>query len=666
MFRRCLRRTPDRSTHHRMIRVASLTLQFGERILFRNASLHIGARDRIGLVGANGAGKTTLLRIIAGEAVADAGMVVRARHASVGYLPQEGIALADRSLREEAESVFAEDLAVEERIGEIQDALALSVPGSEDHEDMLEVLGELQHRLELSDAFRRSSVIEKVLSGLGFASKDLERHTSEFSGGWQMRIALAKLLLGEPSLLLLDEPTNHLDLESLEWLEDYLGSYRGAVMLVSHDRRFLDTMTTRTVEVRAGAITEYAGNFSAYVGAREQAQEHQRAAWKQQQTQIRETERFIERFRYKATKARQVQSRIKQLEKLDRIELEDGDASIRFEFPPSPHSGSVVLRLRDIRKRYGPLEVLRGVSLDIDRGDRVAVVGVNGAGKSTLARVLALEEPADEGHREEGHGVRVAYFAQDQAEELQPEATALEILERSARAEIRPLLRTILGSFLFRGDDVFKPVAVLSGGERSRLALARMLVQPANFLIMDEPTNHLDMRSKEILQNALKKFDGTFVIVSHDRDFLDGLVTRVVEVDAGMLRVFPGSVGEYLERKHRERELRTLRPVTRPSGERERKRREAEARQDHYRMAKPLRDRLTVLEAEIQAREDRKAECELAMSDPALYADPEQIREVTAEFKRLEQALTRDYQEWSELITALDRLERLREGTGDR
>jgi ATP-binding cassette subfamily F protein 3 len=649
-----------------MIRVASLSLQFAERVLFQDVNIHIGARDRIGLVGANGAGKTTLLRIIAGEMHADAGSVVRARHASVGYLPQEGIALGERSLRQEAESVFSEDLALEERIGELQEALALSVPGSEDHEDTLEVLGELQHRLELSDVFRRTSLIEKVLAGLGFARSDLERLTGEFSGGWQMRIALAKLLLREPSLLLLDEPTNHLDIESLEWLEDYLGSYRGAMMLVSHDRRFLDTMTTRTLEVRAGSVVEYAGNYSAYVVARGRRREQLEAAWKQQQNEIRETERFIERFRYKATKARQVQSRIKQLEKLERIELEDSDASIRFEFPPSPPSGSVLLRMRGVRKRYGTLEVLPGVSLDIDRGDRIAVVGVNGAGKSTLARVLAAEEPFEEGERQEGHGLRVAYFAQDQAEELSPEATALEILERSSRPEFRPLLRTILGSFLFRGDDVFKRVAVLSGGERSRLALARMLVQPANLLVMDEPTNHLDMRSKEILQNALKKFDGTFVIVSHDRDFLDGLVTRVVEIDAGSVRVFPGSVGEYLERKHRERLAEVGERPARPSSDRERKRREAQERQEHYRLAKPLRERLGVLEAEIQAREERKAECEIAMSDPALYTDPEQIREVTAEFKRLGEALAQDYQQWSELITALDRLERARERSGER
>jgi len=648
-----------------MIRVASLSLQFGERILFRDAHLHIGARDRIGLVGANGAGKTTLLRIIAGDVRPDTGAVVRARHASAGYLPQEGISLADRSLLEEAESVFAEDLALEERIGELQEALALSIPGSEDHEDLLEVLGELQHRLELSDAFRRSSLIEKVLAGLGFARTDLARRTGEFSGGWQMRVALAKLLLREPSLLLLDEPTNHLDIDSLEWLEDYLRSYRGAMMLVSHDRRFLDTMTTRTVEVRAGAMTEFAGNYSAYIVARERNQEQLLAAWKQQQQEIRETERFIERFRYKATKARQVQSRIKQLQKLERIELDDRDASIRFAFPPSPPSGSVLLRVRAVRKSYGTLPVLHSVNLDIDRGDRIAVVGVNGAGKSTLARVLAGEEPADEGERQEGHGVRLAYFAQDQAEELSPEATALEILERSARAELRPLLRTILGSFLFRGDDVFKQVAVLSGGERSRLALARMLVQPANLLVMDEPTNHLDMHSKEILKNALKEFDGTFIIVSHDRDFLDALVTRVVEVDRGTVRVFPGSVSEYLERKHRERQEQVLERAARPSATRERKRQQAEQRQEHYRAAKPLRDRLAVLEAEIELREDRKAECEIAMSDPALYADPEQIREVAAEFKHLQEALTRNYEEWSELITALERLERAREQAGE-
>jgi len=647
-----------------MIRADSLSLQFGERTLLRDVTFHIGARDRIGLVGANGAGKTTLLRILAGEIRADRGAVVRARHASVGYLPQEGIALHDRSLRAEAESVFAEDLALEERIGELQEALANSEAGSEDHEDLLEVLGELQHRLELADTVRRSSLIETVLAGLGFQRADLERGTGEFSGGWQMRIALAKLLLREPSLLLLDEPTNHLDLASLEWLEDYLGAYRGAFVLVSHDRRFLDTMTSRTLEVRAGTVTEYTGNFSAYVVARQRAQEQLEAARKQQQRSIRETERFIERFRYKATKARQVQSRIKRLEKLERIETDDDDALIRLRFPPSPASGSVLLRLLEVRKRYGVLEVLRGVSLDVERGEKIAVVGVNGAGKSTLARVLAGVEPFEEGERQEGHGLQVAYFAQDQAEELAPTETALEILEHASRAEFRPLLRTILGSFLFRGDDVFKVVGVLSGGERSRLALARMLVAPANLLVMDEPTNHLDMRSKEIVKDALMQFDGTLVIVSHDRDFLEGLASRVVEVDQGILRVFPGSVAQYLERKHTEMQGPAVVTSSRVSGERDRKRREAEERQEHYRRAKPLRERLAVLEADIHAQEARKANCELSMSDPALYRDAAQIREVSAEFKRLEESLARDYQEWSELITALERLERLRERPG--
>ena len=516
-----------------MISAVNLLLEFGERALFNEISFRVGPHDRIGLVGSNGTGKSTLLRILVGEMAADKGEIAKAKYVSVGYLPQEGMSAAGRTLYGEVESVFAEVIGTQTALDEIHRRMGEIDHESAEFAELLEVYGELQHRLESSDAFRIKTGIEKVLVGLGFRESDFGRQTDEFSGGWQMRIALAKLLLAQPSLLLLDEPTNHLDLDSLRWLEDYLRSYEGAVIIVSHDRRFLDNMTGKTYELSMGTLTEYAGNFTYYITEKAVRRAQQIAAQRNQQQQIKQTEQFIERFRYKATKARQVQSRIKQLEKLDLIEIEDEEGGIHFAFPPAPQSGRVVMELKGIRKSYGGLKVFDGISFDIDRGDRIAFVGVNGAGKSTLARILAGIEPFDAGERVVGHNVTISYFAQHQAEELNPAYDVLQTVEEVATGDIRRRLRTLLGCFLFSGDDVFKKVRVLSGGEKSRLALAKMLLHPSNLIVMDEPTNHLDMRSKGVLQDALAGYEGSFVIVSHDRDFLDPIVTKVVEFRRG-------------------------------------------------------------------------------------------------------------------------------------
>jgi ATP-binding cassette subfamily F protein 3 len=646
-----------------MIAAVNITLQFGERCLLDDVTFHIGPHDRIGLVGSNGAGKSTLLRILLGENTPDTGVITRAKYVTVGYLPQEGTSLTGRSLYAEVESVFADIIRTQRDLTAVQEAMAKEPPESDAARELLEIYGELQHKLEASDGFRMQSAIEKVLTGLGFAVTDFQRMTDEFSGGWQMRIALAKLLLQQPSLLLLDEPTNHLDLDSLEWLEEYLQTYEGAVMLVSHDRRFLDTMTKRTFELTGGELIEYAGNYTFSMKARDERRLHLEAAWRNQQQQIKQTERFIERFRYKATKARQVQSRIKALEKIERVELEDDENEIRFSFPPAPSSGRVVMTLKGIVKHYDELEVFNGVDFEVDRGDRIAFVGVNGAGKSTLARIIAGVEPYDRGERLPGHNVSVSYFAQHQAEELNPSFDVLQTVESVATGDIRTRLRSLLGSFLFTGDDVFKKVSVLSGGEKSRLALAKMLLVPSNLIVLDEPTNHLDMRSKAVLQEALLEFEGSLIVVSHDRDFLDPLVTKVVEFRSGSIRTYLGSVSDYLDVRHREataatasaaqQQQQSLTPVV---SDRERKRREAEIRQERYKKVNPLQKKLDVIEKAIAVLEAEKASLEEIMVDPERYKTPEKIREVNAAYASVGDTLQDRYHEWGKVSEELERL----------
>lgn len=644
-----------------MVSGVNISLQFGSRVLFDGISFRIGPHDRIGLVGSNGTGKTTLLRILVGEQSPDSGELAKAKYVSVGYLPQEGMSTTGRILYKEVETVFGDVLDVQNNLEAIHQRMADVDHETEEFSELLELYGELQHKLEDTDAFRMKTKIEKVLMGLGFSPRDLDRQTDEFSGGWQMRIALAKLLLQQPSLLLLDEPTNHLDLDSLQWLEEYLKSYEGAVMIVSHDRRFLDNMTSKTYELSLGSLTEYAGNYSFYVVERAERKELLLSAYKNQQQQIKQTERFIERFRYKATKARQVQSRIKALEKLDKIELEDEEDAIHFSFPPAPPSGRVAMELRGIHKSYGMNSIFNGLDFDIDRGDRIAFVGVNGAGKSTLSRIIAGVEPFDAGERKVGHNVVVSYFAQHQAEELDPRKDVLETVDDVATGEIRKRLRNLLGCFLFRGDDVFKKVSVLSGGEKSRLALAKMLLQPCNLIVMDEPTNHLDMRSKAILQEALVEFEGSYVIVSHDRDFVDPVVNKVVEFKGGRIRIHPGNVSDYIYRKQKETEgiqesAKGARAEEEKVDDKERKRREAELRQRRYRMTRPVQEKLSQVEATIELKEKRKAEIEALMAEPEFFHDGEKVKQMTAEYKLLEGELTDAYFRWNELTNELEKI----------
>lgn len=533
-----------------MIGLKNLHLRYGEKVIFGDVSLTIGVRDRIGLVGSNGAGKSTLLKLMLDQVEIDRGEFEKPDWVTLGYLPQDGIEVQGRSLYKEVETAFDDALDLQAKIDEADEKLGDMDTSSEEYYDMIDMIGGWEQKLEEYEPEKMKSKIERVLLGLGFAISDMDRDTGEFSGGWQMRIALAKLLLRQPSLLLLDEPTNHLDIIAQNWFEDYLKRYEGSIMVISHDRAFLDSVTNRTLHLSLGNIVSYKGNYSFYL---KESQIRLDALRKQKANQEKEIQRqkdFINRFRSNVKKASMVQSRIKALDKMEIIEMPKTERKMFFRFPEPPPSSQKVIELVNMSKSYGDLEVFNNFNFHIDKGDRIAVVGVNGAGKSTLARVLAGTEEFQSGERVVGLNTVLAYFAQQQAEELDPKKTALEEVEAAAadagHEDANP--RAVLGALLFRKDDVFKSTTVLSGGERNRLALAKILMRRANTIILDEPTNHLDIRSKETLQDAIKAFDGTIILVSHDRDFLDPLVNKVLEVRKDGTRLLTCNVSEYIAR----------------------------------------------------------------------------------------------------------------------
>jgi ATP-binding cassette subfamily F protein 3 len=529
-----------------MIHVEGLTKRFGERVLLEDVSWHVKKRDRIGLSGPNGAGKSTLLKMLAGLEEPDAGSIRMASDTTIGYLPQDGIVHKGRTLLEELTLAFTELLALKAELHQIEDTLAHDEGAGAGHDKLLERYAEVQERFKHLGGYEMDGAIADVMRGLGFRLEDQGRRCEEFSGGWQMRIALGKLLLARPNLLLMDEPTNHLDLPARNWLEEYLADYPGSVVLVSHDRYFLDATVKRVTEVGLRTLTDYHGNYSHYVVAHGAAMERLREAHRRQSEEIEKAEAFINRFRYQATKARQVQSRIKLLDKVERIEIPPERKKIRFHFPDAPRPGRVLLELKGIRKVYGSNVVLDGVDLHVERGDRIALVGPNGAGKSTLMRIIAGVDRPDGGERLPGHKVVLDYFAQDQAAVLNPTRTIYEEMSAGSPTTMVPMIRTILGGFLFSGDDAYKKVAVLSGGERNRVALARMLLNPSNLLVLDEPTNHLDLDSKEVLLDALLDYTGTIVFVSHDRYFVDRLASKVVDVGGGQALYYPGGYEDFL------------------------------------------------------------------------------------------------------------------------
>ncbi|HKZ32108.1 MAG TPA: ATP-binding cassette domain-containing protein [Vicinamibacteria bacterium] len=550
-----------------MIHVEGLNKRYGERILFEDVSWHVKKRDRIGLSGPNGSGKTTLLRMLAGLQEADSGQIRMASDTTIGYLPQDGIVHHGRSVYDEVVLAFEEILALKAEQHRIEDALAHATEDGDGHDRLLERYAEVTERFKHLGGWEIDARVADVLKGLGFSLADQQRKTEEFSGGWQMRIALVKLLLARPNLLLMDEPTNHLDLPARNWLEEYLADYPGSVVLVSHDRYFLDATVKRITEVGLKTLTDYHGNYSHYVTEHTARMERLRESHRRQSEEIEKAEVFINRFRYQATKAKQVQSRIKQLDKLDRIELPPERKKIRFKFPESPRPGRVVIETKGLRKAYGDNVVLRHLDLMVERGDRIALVGPNGAGKTTLMRILAGIDRGDEGVRLEGHKVVLDYFAQDQAAVLNPARTVIEEMSSHSSVSMAPMIRSILGGFLFAGDDVYKKVAVLSGGERNRLALAKMLLTSSNVLLLDEPTNHLDLDSKEVLLEALADYGGTLVFVSHDRYFVDNLATKVIEVGGGEALLYPGGYEDFLYWK-KQREAGLDAPVSASKGPR--------------------------------------------------------------------------------------------------
>jgi len=532
-----------------MIQLSGAGKRFGHKLLFENADWLITPNDRVGLVGGNGTGKSTLMKVLAGLDTFDYGSLTIAKGTTAGYLPQDGLSLSGRTVFAECMSVFDELRGIEQELETLMHRMAEVDHTSSEYADIADRYHRLEHEFQTRDGYSIEAEVGRVLMGLGFGKEDWHRQTEEFSGGWQMRLALAKLLLQRPNLLLLDEPTNHLDLEARNWLEEYLHNYPHAFVLISHDRYFLDVTTNKIAEIWNKRLWFYTGNYDKYISQKTQRNEQLQAAYRNQRDRIEQLEVFINRFRYQATKAKQVQSRIKELEKIERIEIPPEEKTIHFSFPQPKPSGRIVAEFNGVDKRYGEKEVFCDVSFMIERGDRIALVGVNGAGKSTLIKLLAGTEPLTSGEYRLGHNAQADYFAQDQYKELDTDARILDDLGKASPRSTQTELRSLLGCFLFSEDDVFKKIGVLSGGERGRYALLRLLLHPANFLLLDEPTNHLDLRAKDVLLNALMEYAGTVVFVSHDRYFIDKLATRVFEVGGGKVEIYPGNYEDYLWRK---------------------------------------------------------------------------------------------------------------------
>ena len=625
-----------------MLQLSSLTKGFGDRTLFENVTWRLSAGDRVGLCGPNGAGKTTLLRMLAGQDEPDAGAITKRTGLTVGYLPQDGLSHTGRSLVDEARTAFQPLLDIKRTMHELEHQLADERRSREEHEAILERYSELQHQFRDQDGYTIDLKVAGVLNGLGFGTNEFERLTDTFSGGWQMRIALATLILRQPHVMLLDEPTNHLDLEARNWLEELLAGYPHALILVSHDRYFMDRVVTRIAEVGLRTLTSYVGSYSEYLVERDARITVLREQKKRQDEEIARVRQFIDRFRYQATKAAQVQSRVKMLEKITPIEVPVERKRVHFSFPDSPRSGRVALELRGIRKAYGSTVVFDGVDVHVARGDRIALVGPNGAGKSTLMRLLSGVEAPDDGARIEGHNLVAQYFAQDQATRLDPDLTVYDTLGSGSPTEMLPAIRNILGGFLFSGDDVHKPVRVLSGGERTRLAVAQMLLRPSNTLLLDEPTNHLDIDSTNVLLDALADFGGTLVFVSHDRYFVERIATAIIEIGRGEAVRYPGTYEEYHWSKTQRatnrpdagrhtapargdagRRAPTARPAPRgsASASREARRRRAQSERRLERVQAARNKRIGDLEQRIGEREREIREIEEVMAAPGFYDD---------------------------------------------
>lgn len=643
-----------------MFSVQNISVQFGGTNLFRNVTFIIHEKDRIGLVGKNGSGKTTLMRIISGQAKADEGEVVIPNGKTIGFLPQEMGLHNRKTVMEEALTAFEEINAMEARIGELNEEIARREDyHSKKYLALMHELTDLTDKFHIMGGLSVKENLVKVLTGLGFRDTDFDRPLDQFSYGWQMRVEIAKILLRRPDLLLLDEPTNHLDIESIQWLEEFLSSYPGAAIVVSHDRAFLDNVTVRTVEIELGRIYDYKAKYSGYIGMRESRLESQMAALNNQQRQIRQIERFIERFRYKNTKSRQVQSRLKMLEKIDLIEVDDFDKSaIHFRFPPALESGKVVVEMKQLGKTYGRHAVLQGLDLTLIKGDRVAFVGRNGEGKTTLAKILAglLDHS---GELRIGYNVFTGYYAQNPGEMLDTGITVFDTIDKVAVGDMRPKIRTLLGGFLFGEDDIDKKVKILSGGEKARLALARLLLAPVNFLVLDEPTNHLDMASKDILKSALLQFKGTLVVVSHDRDFLQGLTNKVYEFRNRKVKEYLGDIYDFLEARKLAslRELEQKSSLAGSAGEAGPSTSKAyyEGRKMHEKEGRKLAANLSRCEQEIAALEQKLEAMDRILSDPSRASKGEGLDDVYINYSRIKSELESRWHELADLEEMISR-----------
>jgi len=674
-----------------------MRVEYGARVLFSDLSFSVSPKERVGLAGHNGAGKSTLIKCIAGAIEPAAGHLSHAKDYKIGYLPQEGIHISGISLWDETATAFAEANQLQQEIDDYSAKLETLDPRDELYSEILEKIGDAEIKLEHYDPNRIKPKISAVLMGLGFSQDDFTRDCSEFSGGWQMRIAMAKLFLSEPDCLLLDEPTNHLDLSSQLWVESYLHNYPGSIIIISHDLALLDALTTRTIAFHHGRAEQYSGNYSFYVKESALRKEILLKQYKAQQREIQKTEDFINRFRAKATKAAQVQSRIKQLAKIERITIEEDDATMNFAFPPPPNSTQSVATLENAGQQYGDLKIFEDFTIEITQGQKIAIVGPNGAGKSTFCRLITGEEAPTTGTHTLGRKTLPSFFSQNHADELDPEATILETVEAAASRDAAPQARTILGCFLFKGDDVFKKVGVLSGGERSRVALVSMLLRPANFLILDEPTNHLDVQSQAVLQHAIQHYPGTVLIVSHNRQFLDPIVEQTLEFRPKHTpRLIHGNISYYLDKIEAEEKAASgnssnsssNKPLkleknrtaegngnqknsnlsdseTRQSlgeggqrlNKKERRKLEADKRQKRNTVLKPLQKDLETTEAQIAQIEAAQATLTEQLNSPEVTGDPQKLQETTKAFQSLAKQLEKVYSKWTELSDSIEKLE---------
>lgn len=645
-----------------MIDLSNISLQFGGKYLFKDVNYKISSGDKISLVGANGTGKSSILKIIAGLLQPESGEVLKQKRITIGYLPQDHVTHIGKTLLEEASSALTDIIELQNKEISLSEALANPNLTEEEQMDLAHQLGEVHHKLDGLDSYSAESKVEKILIGLGFAEEDFSRLTDQFSGGWQMRIALAKILISQNDILLLDEPTNHLDIDSLEWLIDFLKAYSGGLLIVSHDINFINQVTNRTLEIFLGKFFTFKGDYDSYIKYKTERDELTVHQFEQQQKKIKETQKFIERFRYKATKSRQVQSRIKQLDKVDIIELPEDKSEINIKFTEPPQSGRTPIKLTSIFKSYGDKKVFEGIDFEIEKGEKIAFVGPNGAGKSTLAKIIAGVVDFNAGNRILGYNTIVSYYAQDVADNLNPSLDIIETVDGIAEDKTVGQLRSLLGSFLFSGDDVFKKVGVLSGGEKSRIALCKILLTKANFIILDEPTNHLDYTSKLILQKALVDFNGSLILVSHDVDFLRPIASKIIDIRKGKLKTYLGDIDYFLSKRdlsslERDSTVVEKKEKVETINRKDQKRLEAELRQQRHNATKNLVKEISSWEIKVSSYENLIKDLERKLADPNIYSDGDAAKDITNRFNKTKSELELANKKWEELTEKLLEIE---------